>query len=92
MAAFGPATMFDQNPNSQFGVYPSALRANGTISAMADFLSQCSGFINSPTTGRAAWILRTDFTVEAFPKIDEAVTGKMSLLYFEAMATAPYVR
>jgi hypothetical protein len=48
-------------------------------------------FINNHSTGRVAWLLRTDFTVEAYPKVDEAVTGKMSLLYFAAMTTPPYV-
>ena len=83
--------MFDQNKNSQFGGL--SVGATGKWYYLGDgrFFVTMLRFINSPTTGRAAWLLRTDFTVEAFPKMDEAVTGKMSLLYFEAMETAPYV-
>jgi hypothetical protein len=48
-------------------------------------------FINDHELGLVQWILRTDFTVEAYPKIDEAVTGKMVLLYYEARTAPPFV-
>ena len=83
--------MFDQNQFSNFGGLSVGATGKWYYLGNNRFFVTMLRFINNPASGRVAWILRTDFTVEAYPKIDEAVTGKMSLLYFKAMETPPYV-
>ena len=83
--------MYDQNKNSPYGGL--SVGATGRWYYLGDhkFFFTMLRFLNDPVTGRVAYLLRTDFTMEAYPQVDEAVTGKMSLLYYEARTTAPYV-
>lgn len=83
--------MFDQNPSSSFGGLSVGATGRWYYLGNGRFFVTMLRFINNPATGRVAWILRTDFTVAAYPHSDEAVTGKMSLLYFKAIETPPYV-
>jgi hypothetical protein len=83
--------MFDQNQNSNFGGLSVGATGRWYYLGNNQFFVTMLRFINDHATGRVAWLLRTDFTVEAYPKTDEATTGKMFLLYFKAMDTAPYV-
>jgi hypothetical protein len=83
--------MFDQNQSSNFGGLSVGATGKWYYLGGNRFFVTMLRFINDHSTGRVAWILRTDFTVEAFPHSDDAVTGKMILLYFEAMQTPPYV-
>jgi hypothetical protein len=86
--------MYDQNQSSRFGNFGGiSVGATGRWYHLGNnmFLVTMLRFINDHASGQLTWILRTDFTVEAYPKIDEAVTGKMSLQYFEAMTTKPFV-
>ena len=52
-------------------------------------------FVNDHTTtataGQVKSLLRTDFTVEAQPGSDEAVTGKMKFIKYNAETAAPYL-
>jgi len=83
--------MYDQNQSSSFGGISVGATGRWYYLGNNRFFVTLLRFMNNHTTGRLAWILRTDFTVEAYPRMDEAVTGKMSLLYFKAMETLPYV-
>jgi hypothetical protein len=76
--------MFDQNPFSSFG--GASVGATGNWHYLGDnqFFVTMLRFINDPTTGKVKWLLRTDFTVEAYPKSDEAVTGKMRFMFYYA--------
>ncbi len=79
--------MFDQNPFSSFG--GASVGAAGTWYYLGDnqFFVTMVRFINDHSNGKVKWLLRTDFTVEAYPKSDEAVTGKMRFLFY--VATGP---
>jgi hypothetical protein len=81
--------MFDQNPFSAFG--GASVGAAGTWHYLGDgqFFVTMLRFINDHSNGKVKWLLRTDFTVEAYPKSDEAVTGKMRFLFY--YATGPTI-
>jgi hypothetical protein len=80
--------MFDQNPSSAFG--GASVGATGTWHYLGDnlFFVTMLRFINDHSTGKVKWLLRTDFTVEAQPGSDEAVTGKMVFMDYNAEAAA----
>jgi hypothetical protein len=77
--------MFDQNPFSAFG--GASVGATGTWHYLGDnqFFVTMLRFVNDHSTGKVKWLLRTDFTVEAYPKSDEAVTGKMVFMGYAAV-------
>jgi hypothetical protein len=81
--------MFDQNPGFMGGV---SVGATGTWYYLGDnrFFVTMLRFVNDHTTtataGQVKLLLRTDFTVEAQPGSDEAVTGKMMFMKYNAEA------
>jgi len=81
--------IFDQFPSSQFG--GNSVGATGTWRYLGNnqFFVTMLRFINDASSGYVLYILRTDFTVEAFPMSDEAVTGKMSFLFYLADPAPP---
>jgi hypothetical protein len=83
--------MYDQNQNSPFGGLSVGATGKWYYLGNHQFFLTMLRFLNDPATGRVAYILRTDFTMEAYPQIDTAVTGKMSLLYYAVRSTPPYV-
>jgi hypothetical protein len=78
--------MFDQNSNPQNPFLGVSVGATGQWSYLGDhqFFVTMLRFVNDHSSGRLIGILRTDFTVIAYPKSDEAVTGKMKYLGFMA--------
>jgi hypothetical protein len=80
--------MFDQNPRSAFGGYSVGAAGKWHYLGNNQFFVTMLRFINDLSTGQVKWILRTDFTVEAYPKSDEAVTGKMVFLDYKAEPAA----
>jgi hypothetical protein len=83
--------MFDQNQNSSFGGVSVGATGKWYYLGHNRFLVTMLRFVNNHSTGRVAWLIRTDFTIEAYPKEDKAVTGRMILQYFQAMDTPPFV-
>jgi hypothetical protein len=81
--------MFDQNPGSRFGGPSVGAAGNWHYLGHNQFYVTMLRFVNNPVTGAVKYLLRTDFTVEAYPGSDEAVTGKMVALFFEATAVSP---
>jgi hypothetical protein len=81
--------MFDQNPFSKYG--GPSVGATGNWHYLGDnqFYVTMLRFVNDPSNGYVKSLLRTDFTVEAFPRADEAVTGKMRFLFYLAEPAPP---
>jgi hypothetical protein len=83
--------MYDQNKNSPFGGLSVGAAGRWYYLGNHQFFFTMIRFLNDPNTGRVTYLLRTDFTMGAYPQVDEAVTGKMSLLYYAVRTTPPYV-
>jgi hypothetical protein len=83
--------MYDQNKSSPFGGISVGATGRWYYLCNHQFFVTMLRFLNDPNTGRVLYLLRTDFIVEAYPQVDDAVTGKMNLLYFAARETPPYV-
>lgn len=81
--------MFDQNPFSTYGGVSVGATGNWHYLGDNQFYVTMLRFINDPSTGKVTSLLRTDFTVEAHPKSDQAVTGKMKFLFYLATSAAP---
>jgi hypothetical protein len=76
--------MYDQNPKSAFGGPSVGATGRWSYLGKNQFYVTMLRFINDSTSGAVKYLLRTDFTVEADPKSDEALTGKMKFLFFVA--------
>jgi hypothetical protein len=79
--------MFDVFQSSPYGGFSVGGTGNWHYLGHHQFYVTMLRFVNNPATGKVKGLLRTDFTVEAYPKSDEAITGKMVFMGFLAEST-----
>jgi hypothetical protein len=81
--------MFDVFKSSPYGGFSVGGTGNWHYLGDNQFYVTMLRFVNDPITGKAYGLLRTDFTVETYPKSDEAITGKMVFMGYLAESAPP---
>lgn len=83
--------MFDVFLKSPYGGFSVGGTGNWHYLGDNQFYVTMLRFLNSDSTGKLLGILRTDFTVEAYPQSNEAITGKMVFMGFYAEEAKPAI-